>query len=196
MIRVTEVMMRSVLLTMLLLTCSTSALWTPPWRVVSRPGTGCRGPGCQTGALNVPRVPGVGRRSSQHTKEGGWRMEAVSGRSGDLGRHNSGTYHAEALVNGIPYSRAGYRGTARLYSVQVPEAGAGYLNIMANGGQGDVDLYVRYAEYPTKRSYDQRSATPGNQEQVIIERPAQGTYYIVLYGYENYSDVGFEAESR
>ena len=49
---------------------------------------------------------------------------------------------------------------------------------------------------PRKRSYDQRSATPGNQEQVIIERPEQGTYYIVLYGYENYSDVGFEAESR
>ena len=49
---------------------------------------------------------------------------------------------------------------------------------------------------PRKRSYDQRSATPGNQEQVVIERPQQGTYYIVLYGYDNYSDVGFEAESR
>ena len=71
-----------------------------------------------------------------------------------------------------------------------------------------------------------RSATPGNQEQIIIERPQQGRfylylltccfcyqvvistqfhvrtviptcrYYIVLYGYEDYRDVGFEAESR
>ena len=119
-----------------------------------------------------------------------------------------------------------------------------------------------------KRIYDMRSATPGNQEQIIIERPQQGRlpiiiyrslfgkrrlsmiiihnmhvgllcisnvfpksykieklqwwwcycspfcyilfyfrcathlicpffrYYIVLYGYEDYRDVGFEAESR
>ena len=32
---------------------------------------------------------------------------------------------------------------------QVAEAGGGYLNIMANGGVGDVDIYVRFDEYPT-----------------------------------------------
>ena len=32
---------------------------------------------------------------------------------------------------------------------QVAEAGEGYLNIMANGGVGDVDIYVRFDEYPT-----------------------------------------------
>ena len=76
-------------------------------------------------------------------------------------------YYAEPVVNGIPYSVKGYRGSARLYSVQVfiacyyvtlpfnviwfqvAEAGEGYLNIMANGGVGDVDIYVRFDEYPT-----------------------------------------------
>ena len=74
---------------------------------------------------------------------------------------------------------------------QVDGDGEGYLNIMANGGVGDVDVYVRFDEYPTwvqkrqldpirtfetrrKRMYDMRSATPGNQEQIIIERPQQG----------------------
>ena len=74
---------------------------------------------------------------------------------------------------------------------QVAGDGEGYLNIMANGGVGDVDVYVRFDEYPTsvqkrqvdpirtfetlrKRIYDMRSATPGNQEQIIIERPQQG----------------------
>ena len=74
---------------------------------------------------------------------------------------------------------------------QVDGDGEGYLNIMANGGVGDVDVYVRFDEYPTwvqkrqldpirtfetlrKRIYDMRSATPGNQEQIIIERPQQG----------------------
>ena len=32
---------------------------------------------------------------------------------------------------------------------KVAEAGEGYLNIMANGGVGDVDIYVRFDEYPT-----------------------------------------------
>ena len=66
-----------------------------------------------------------------------------------------------------------------------------------------------------KSVYDMRSAHPGNQEQVIIENPLKGRYvincnihketptlmfstryYIVLYGYEDYRDIGFEAEYR
>ena len=74
-------------------------------------------------------------------------------------------YYAEPVVNGIPYSVKGYRGSARLYSVQVfltdiymsmqlswfqvAGDGEGYLNIMANGGVGDIDIYVRFDEYPT-----------------------------------------------
>ena len=47
-----------------------------------------------------------------------------------------------------------------------------------------------------KRNYDMRSAHPGNQEQVIIDNPLPGTYYIVLYGFDRYNSVGFEAEYR
>ena len=47
-----------------------------------------------------------------------------------------------------------------------------------------------------KRNYDIKSAYPGNQEQIILEAPVPGRYYIVLYGYESYNMVGFEAEYR
>lgn len=67
---------------------------------------------------------------------------------------------------------------------------------MANGGAGDVDIYVRKDEYPTKRNYDKRSAHPGNQEQIIIDNPLPGRYFIVLYGFETYDSIGFEAEYR
>ena len=33
---------------------------------------------------------------------------------------------------------------------QVVESGVSFLNVMANGGSGDVDLYVRKDEYPTQ----------------------------------------------
>ena len=73
-------------------------------------------------------------------------------------------------------------------------------------------LYLTLYTY-RKRNYDIKSAYPGNQEQIILEAPVPGRqvqyaggnqvkifnshrYYIVLYGYENYNMVGFEAEYR
>jgi len=87
-------------------TSITDTLWAPPWR----PQRGSRAQSLSV----VPRVPGTqGVRRSQHTTEGGWRLEGPSSRA------STGRYYAEPLVNGIPYSVKGYRGSARLYSVQV-----------------------------------------------------------------------------
>ena len=64
-----------------------------------------------------------------------------------------------------------------------------------------------------KSNYDGKATHNGNQEQITILNPVRGRsltvnikkqklkhlclrYYIVLYGYENYSNVGFEAEYR
>ena len=57
--------------------------------------------------------------------------------------------------------------------------------------------HFEFLEYHFRKSnYDVRSAHPGNQEQIIIESPVPGRYFIVLYGYETYSMIGFEAEYR
>jgi len=155
-------------------------------------------------SFRPPIVPGMMMKAAQHSKEGEWRLEApVSrARNGDTmagrmqDRASRQHYVAEELVAGIPYSKEGYRGSARLYSVEVTETDARFLNVMTNGGRGDVDIYVRFDNYPTKRTYDERSAHDGNQEQVIINNPKQGRYYIVLYGFDEYYKVGFEAEYR
>ena len=63
-----------------------------------------------------------------------------------------------------------------------------------------------------KSNYDGKASHNGNQEQITVLNPTPGRsflklcervnknyafrYYIVLYGYENYSNVGFEAEYR
>ena len=63
--------------------------------------------------------------------------------------------------------------------------------------------------------HEERATHPGNQEQVIIKKTLKGRYvisnkntnnklthifmtryYNVLYGYEDYQDIGFEAEYR
>ena len=42
------------------------------------------------------------------------------------------------------WDRFGY-----VWCFQVEEDGAAFLNVMTNGGVGDVDIYVRRNEYPT-----------------------------------------------
>ena len=54
---------------------------------------------------------------------------------------------------------------------KVAEAGEGYLNIMANGGVGDVDIYVRFDEYPTWVSVNW---SPLNKNQLIAIEQEQG----------------------
>jgi len=140
-------------------------------------------------SVQAPVVPHQ-RGGHQHSLAGpAWVFDKAMAR-------DTRRFEADALANGIPYSKSGYRGSARLYSIEVAETGVIFLNVMTNGGSGDVDIYVRRDEYPTKRNYDMRSAHPGNQEQVIIDNPRPGRYYIVLYGFDSYNSVGFEAEYR
>jgi len=143
---------------------------------------------------NIPQVP-FRNRGKEHSVSGSsWsfdRSDSISRQAGSRGRFDS-----EQLVNGIPYGKSGYARSATLYDIEITETGVSFLNIMTNGGGGDVDIYVKRDDYPTKSNYDVKSAHPGNQEQIIIENPVQGRYYIVLYGYERYQSVGFEAEYR
>ena len=37
----------------------------------------------------------------------------------------------------------------KVYCIIQVGAGASFLNVMANGGAGDVDIYLKYEEYPT-----------------------------------------------
>ena len=32
---------------------------------------------------------------------------------------------------------------------QITESGVSFLNVMTNGGQGDVDIYIKRDDYPT-----------------------------------------------
>jgi len=140
----------------------------------------------------IPVVP-FRNRGQQHDSRGqpSWSFEENS-----FGRAAVGHFESEKLVNGIPYGKSGYKQSATLYDIEITEQGVTFLNIMTNGGNGDVDIYVKRDDYPTKSNYDVRSAHPGNQEQIIIEAPVPGRYFIVLYGYETYSMIGFEAEYR
>lgn len=59
------------------------------------------------------------------------------------------------------------------------------------GGTGDADLYVKQGEPPGVRSYDYRPYVDGNHEEVLIDQPRAGRWYVMIHGYQVFSGVQF-----
>ncbi len=56
-------------------------------------------------------------------------------------------------------------------------------------GEGDADIYIKYDAEPTLNDYDFAPLEWGNEEQVLIKRPTEGTWYIKVVGYEAFSGL-------
>lgn len=107
------------------------------------------------------------------------------------------------LSDGVPVPNlSGVVGNGQSFVIEVPDA-RDSLVITTSGGWGDADLYVRYGTLPVveiQGAWDYRPFLIGNDESVIVDPytvpvPLQaGMWYIVLYGYDDYSGVTLEAD--
>lgn len=57
------------------------------------------------------------------------------------------------------------------------------LSVSISGNQGDVDLYLRHGSQSSESEFDCRPFLEGSEEVCTIDNPAQGDWYIDLYGY-------------
>jgi hypothetical protein len=93
------------------------------------------------------------------------------------------------LSNGVPVTGlSGATGSYRYFLINVP-TGQGQLNIVTSGGSGDADMYIRLNTKPTTTQWDYHVAIAGNNESISFGPPASGTWYILLYGVNAYSNV-------
>ncbi|HPC95729.1 MAG TPA: pre-peptidase C-terminal domain-containing protein [Sedimentisphaerales bacterium] len=98
-----------------------------------------------------------------------------------------------SLSNGVPVTGiSGAAGSEQFYMIAVP-AGQDDLEIKISGGTGDCDLYVRRGAVPTTTTYDYRPYKVGNNETVLVESPAAGTWYIMLRGYTAFAGLTLQA---
>ncbi|MCH1925626.1 M4 family metallopeptidase [Shewanella sp. C32] len=98
-----------------------------------------------------------------------------------------------ALENGVPVTGiSGAASSQQSWTFTVP-AGTRRVTIATSGGSGDMDLYVKYGSEPTTSDYDCRPYKSGNNESCTFNRPASGTFYIMLRGYSSYSGVTLRA---
>src|SRR5262245_40173873 len=93
------------------------------------------------------------------------------------------------LVSGTPVANlAAARGAELHFTLDVP-AGATHLRFAISGGTGDADLYVRFAQAPTRTAYDFRPYLDGNNETVDVAAAKTGTYFAMVRGYTAYAGV-------
>lgn len=98
-----------------------------------------------------------------------------------------------SLASGVPVTNlAGQQGSEAVYRINVP-ADQINLDIKLSGGTGDADLFVMFGSRPTMTEYDYRPFVVGNEESVTVDRPAAGTWYIVIRGYNVYANVTLTA---
>lgn len=84
--------------------------------------------------------------------------------------------------------------TIQTASLPPGEPGEPYaVQLVATGGTGDVDLYVRQGALPREFVYDCRPLRQGNEEICTFTPPAVGPWYIMLRGYIAYTGVSLVA---
>ncbi|CAH9051721.1 Microbial collagenase [Pseudoalteromonas sp. CIP111854] len=85
-------------------------------------------------------------------------------------------------------SISGQQNEQLLFVLNVPQE-ASNLSFSISEGGGDADLYVLYGSEPTLTSYDCRPYVGGNTEQCQFLAPQSGQYFVMIRGYNDFSDV-------
>lgn len=100
---------------------------------------------------------------------------------------------SECLANGeVVYDLDGGEESWKFYCAEVP-AGVTKLVMHSWNGRGDADLYVKLGSEPGEGAYDWRAAIEEQDETLVLENPAAGTYWIGVYGFHRYEDVNLQA---
>ena len=100
------------------------------------------------------------------------------------------------LANGqIVSGLYGAAGSSLYYKLAVPD-GSTQLVIGTWGGSGNADLYVRRGAQPTLTAYDYQPYTSGNNEYIVLARPASGDWHILLQARDAYSGMNLQAYYR
>jgi microbial collagenase len=101
---------------------------------------------------------------------------------------NEQTVADNVLEKGVSKVASGNKGEDVHFIMNVPE-GASALKFDTNSGSGDADMYVKFGSAPTTSDYDCRPYKGGNVEHCDISNIEAGTYYVMLHGYNNFTDV-------
>ena len=97
------------------------------------------------------------------------------------------------LEKGVQKSTSGQQKEELQFIFEVPVDAMSVTVTIANG-TGDADLYVRFGEQASVTDYDCRPYKGGNNEQCKFTPAKTGSYYVMLRGYNDFSEVQLTAD--
>jgi hypothetical protein len=102
---------------------------------------------------------------------------------------------ATAIANGAtsPNMVGKIKDNSMYFSIDVP-AGTTRLIAALNGtssltASNDCDIFAKFANYPTKTSFNAKGVENNTNEVLTVSNPAAGTWYFLLYGTTAYTNV-------
>ncbi|MFZ2657051.1 MAG: leucine-rich repeat protein [Victivallales bacterium] len=84
------------------------------------------------------------------------------------------------------------KGSILYFSTEVPAGTVrlvATLNGTSNSTANDCNVYAKFANYPTVSSYNAKGVENSTNEVLTVSNPSEGTWYFMLYGVTEYSDV-------
>ena len=91
--------------------------------------------------------------------------------------------------------RAGMAGSDTLFKIAVP-AGMKRLAVLTRGGTGSVAVFARKGLPPAAGVYDFKKGGVNTRVDLVVKRPAEGDWFIMLRGRSNYSGTSIQATYR
>ncbi|MCL1856034.1 MAG: SUMF1/EgtB/PvdO family nonheme iron enzyme, partial [Kiritimatiellaeota bacterium] len=98
-----------------------------------------------------------------------------------------------AIVPGVGVSSLAAGAGGAHYRVLYVPSSATQMQVSTSGGTGNATLYVRRGAAPTTVLYDAGSWNAGNSQNITINDPDEGYWYIMVFGNDAYSGVGLTA---
>ncbi|HCE42055.1 MAG TPA: hypothetical protein DET40_00720 [Lentisphaeria bacterium] len=100
------------------------------------------------------------------------------------------------ILDGGTASVDASKGTYKFYSLDVPAGASRLVVTLSNTSPvNNCDLYAKLASYPSLSSYNAKGSDVAGGKTLTISNPAQGTWYILLYGKTDYANVTLSVRS-
>jgi len=96
-----------------------------------------------------------------------------------------------ALLNGKPVPVAGAKKAKLMFGLEVHKGAR--VTVKTVGGTGDLDLYMAFERKPDVSSSDTSSTGNNTNETMSATAPADGKYYIMVYGYTKFDGATLTA---
>lgn len=100
-----------------------------------------------------------------------------------------------AITDWETVSASAAKGSFTFYSIQVPaDTTRIVVSLSGTSSANNCDLYMKLGSYPTLSSYNAKGTATTGGETLTVSNPAQGIWYILLYGSTAYTKVTLSAQ--